>query len=842
MFRLSIRTIFAHKRRLLSTVLSIVIGISFLSGTYVFTDSLHSMFDDLFGSVYKHTDAVVRSSQKIDTGQGVSMRGRIPETLLPTVTAVPGVKTASGSVSGYARILGHDGKPLGRDMGSPNFGMDISDNDLNVWSLRSGRIPKGSTEMAMDAAAFKEGKFSLGDRVTVLSQHGQQVFVLVGVVGFGNTDTPAGSRVALFDLDTAQMFVAQPGQLDAISVRGDGTLTQQELASRISAAMPKGTETLTGKAMAADASGEIKTAMGFFDTLLLVFAFVALFVGSFIIYNTFSIVVAQRRRENALLRAIGASTKQVQSAILLEALVMGVIGSAIGFGAGFLMAIMLKGMLTGLGIDLPSSGLVLLPRTAVVAFAVGIVITVASAVLPARRGAKVPPIAAMRDVAIEQRPVTRARVTAAILMLVSSVVLIGVGLTGKIAILGIGVALLFFGSFVAGPLMSRPVASLLGKPIARLRGMTGALARENAMRNPKRTARTAAALLVGVALVSAISVFASSVKASIRTVFDQQFTGDFVVSTQTAGFGGLPTSLAPKLSQLDGVRAAAGVQMGLARISESNQIVTVVDPTVVGKVFDMKFVKGSADALDPTHLLISKKKAESAKLAIGDTVALTFLDGRTHELKVAGIYERDQLAGPFTIDKKLYATSGGDQYDFSIYVVKEKGASAKQVEATLREAVAAYPTAKLESRTGYIESQAKQVDTFVNLLYGLLALAVIIAVFGIANTLNLSVLERTRELGLLRAVGSTRKQIRSMIRWESVITALLGAVQGVVIGVGLGWAVVHALSSQGFSRFQVPIFGLVAVLVVAMLSGVAAAARPARRAAKLDVLAAISSE
>ncbi len=552
MFQLSIRTIFSHKRRLASTVLSIVLGVAFLAGTFVFTDSLRRTFDDLFSSVYARTDAVVRSSEKIASPQGVSQRGRIDDKLMAVVSAVPGVSSVTGSVGGYARILDSNGKPIGVDRGSPNFGMDISDSEVSVWTVREGRVPVAEDEMAMDAGSFAEGNFALGDHVNVLSQSGSRAFTLVGVVGFGKADSPVGSRVALFDLATAQEFVGRPGQVDSIMVRGDGSVSQETLARRIAAVMPPRTETLTGRAMAADTSNEVKKSLAFFNTLLLVFAAVALFVGSFIIYNTFSIIVAQRRKENALLRAIGASQRQVQSALLVEALIMGVLGSALGFVFGFAMAEMLRGLLTSVGIKLPGGGLVLLPRTVIASFVVGIGITLASAVLPSRRGGKVPPVAALRDVAVEQASFSTRRLLSGVGLFVLAAVLVGIGLAGQIQLLGLGVALVFISLFVLGPLLARPISRVLGAPLVRWRGASGALARENAMRNPKRTARTAASLMVGVALVAAIAVFAASVKASIRTVFAKQFTGDFVVSTQTFGFGGLPVTLAPTIGALPG--------------------------------------------------------------------------------------------------------------------------------------------------------------------------------------------------------------------------------------------------------------------------------------------------
>ena len=499
-------------------------------------------------------------------------------------------------------------------------------------------------------------------------------------------------------------------------------------------------------------------------------------------------------------------------------------------------------MLTAVGIKLPGSGLVLLPRTVIASFVVGVSITMASAVLPSRRGGKVPPVAALRDVAMEQSAFSTRRLLSGVGLLAVSVLLVGIGLAGQIQLLGLGVALVFISLFVLGPLLARPISRLLGGPLVRWRGASGALARENAMRNPKRTARTAASLMVGVALVAAIAVFAASVKASIRTVFAKQFTGDFVVSTQTFGFGGLPVTLAPTIGELPGVRAATGVQLGFAKVDGGDRTFAVVDPATAGKVFDLQMTQGSIESLDENSVLISRKTADGSDLRMGDRVEMTLLDGKTYPLTVRGIYEKDELAGPYTIAKSLYVKGGGDQYDFSIYISVAPGANAAQLRTALAATVAPYPTAKLESRAAYIESQAQQIDTFVNLVYGLLALAVVIAVIGIANTLSLSVYERTREIGLLRAVGASRRQIRSIVRMESEITALLGAVQGVVIGVLLGWAVVFALRDKGFSKLSVPMVTIVVVLAVAVGCGILAALRPARRASRLDVLGAIATE
>jgi putative ABC transport system permease protein len=402
--------------------------------------------------------------------------------------------------------------------------------------------------------------------------------------------------------------------------------------------------------------------------------------------------------------------------------------------------------------------------------------------------------------------------------------------------------LLFIGIFVLGPLLARPVASMIGSPLPPMVGVTGTLARQNSMRNPKRTARTAAALMVGVSLITGMSVLAASIKSSIRSIVGEQFVGDFVVNTRTQGFGGLPPELAQKLNALPEVGSAAGLQLAYGRVEGRKNAValSVVDPRVVGDAFDLKFVAGQASDLTDEGILLSKKRAEKDGLTVGSIVTLRLLDGVAHSLRVQGIYEKEQLAGAYSISDALFRTSGADEFHFAVFGTAGPGVSEAKVLAAVEKVTKQYPTGKLLSRSSYISEQAKQLDQFVNLVYGLLALAVVIAIFGITNTLSLSMYERTRELGLLRAVGAFRSQVRSAIRWESVITALLGTAQGIVIGVLLGYAVIVSLRSEGQLRFAVPVTTLIVVVVLAVAAGVVASIRPARRAAKLNILQALA--
>lgn len=842
MLRLSLRNLLARKRRLVLTALSVVIGIAFLAGTFVFTDTIQRTFDNLFADVNKETDAYVRSAEEFDLGFGQSARSRIPSSLVPTVAATPGVVQAEGDVTGSAVIVGRDGKQIGQEQGgSPRFGQNIYGGELSAWNLAEGRLP-GSDELVIDRASFKKGKFALGDEVTVLAQGGSRQFPLVGVVKFGDADTAAGATFALFDTQTAQAFVGQPGMVDAVVARGDGSLSQEELAQRIQAEMPEGVEVLTGQQITKENQSAIRDGLQFFNVLLLVFAGIALFVGSFIIYNTFSIVVAQRQRENALLRAIGASRRQIIVSVILESVVVGLVASVIGIGLGILTSKGLEAFLQQLGVSIPSSGLVLLPRTIIVSLIVGVAITVFSAVLPAVHASKVPPVAAMHDVAVDRSATSRARLAWGAVLTVIGAVLLGVGLAGNVSLLGLGIPLIFIGLFVLGPLIARPVARVLGAPLPRLQGVTGTLARENSMRNPKRTARTAAALMVGVALVAGISVLAASIRSSVRDIFNKQFTGDFVVSTQSFGFGGLPLTVAEQLNALPEIDAAAGIQLGIAKVSDKDTMVSVVDPTVAGKLFALDYKEGNLESLTADGIDVSVPRAKRDNLSVGSTVPVQFLDGKVRNLTVQGIYDRDDLAGPYTVSKELYAQTGADQFDFSVFILTAPGVSETDARAAITSVAKDFPNAKVQSRGEYIDAQAAQIDSFVNLVYGLLFLSVIIAVVGIINTLSLSVLERTRELGLIRAVGATRQQVRRTIRWESVITALLGAVQGIVIGVLLGWAVSLALRSQGLSSFSLPYGVLIVVVVIAVLLGIVAAILPAHRAAKVDVLRAVTVE
>jgi putative ABC transport system permease protein len=500
-------------------------------------------------------------------------------------------------------------------------------------------------------------------------------------------------------------------------------------------------------------------------------------------------------------------------------------------------------MLAAFGVDIPAGGTVFEARTAVVALVVGIVVTVGSAVFPSLRASRIPPIAALRDVAIEQPHASRRRLVSGGAVTVLGLAAFVAGLAGSgIGWVGLGALVTFVGVFMLGPLVARPVARVLGAPLPAVSGVTGALARENAMRNPKRTARTGGALMVGVALVSAITVIAASAKDWVHDIYDEQFSGDFVVSTDTFGFGGISPDLAAGLNELPEVDTATGVRAGVAHIGTGDSSYVAIDPATAGRMFDIGMIHGSLEGLTTNGLLVDDDEAAKRHIGMGDHIDVRLVNGTTHRLTVEGIYTEQDLAGPFVVSHALHEQSGADQFDFSVYITKAPEVRGGRAEAAIARLADAYPNATLESRAEYVDAQAAQVDQLVNLMYGLLGLAVVIALVSIANSMALSIYERTREIGLLRAVGMTRAQTRRSVRWEAVLISLLGASLGVVVGIFFGWAISVTIRGAGLGVATVPVGALVVIVLLAVLGGILAAMRPAWRAAHVDMLRAIATE
>jgi putative ABC transport system permease protein len=849
MLKTALRNLLAHRVRLFTTGLAVALGVAFIAGTLVLTDTITKTFDDLFTDALADTDAMVRAEASFDDPNGFGdLRGRVDASLVDEVADVEGVAVASGDVWGFAQVVDKEGEPVGNPgAGPPTFGVNWPESEeLNTWTLVEGRAPRGERDVVLDKGVADDAGYTVGDRATVLVQGAPLEVTVTGIARIGGADSPGGATFTMFTTEAAQRYVGEAGKFDSISIAGDEGASQQELVDRLETVLPEGVEAVTGATVTEENQDAMREGLSFFNTFMLVFALVALLVGGFIIFNTFFITVAQRTRENALLRAIGASRRQVLAAVLLEALGIGLVASALGLLAGIPLAAGLKALLAAFGFDIPAGGIVLATSSAVIAFSAGVIVTVVAAVSPSRKAAKVPPVAAMRDVAVSSTGYgskQRVFVGAGILGLGAAALLYGLfGDPGNaLAIVGLGVLLVFFGVSVLGRTVALPLSRVIGLPLPRLRGIAGHLARENAMRNPKRTAATASALMIGVGLVSFITIFAASTKASFSNTVDEAFTGDFIATSGQNGVGGVAPEFTARVNELPEIEVAGGVRAGLAEIDGSPRQVLAPSREVFD-IFDVEPVAGSPDDLDATSIAVFDRVADDKDLSIGDRVAVDFTGTGPQELTVAMIYGDNAAAGDWLLGTDAFTANFPDQKDVQVFVKKADGVSADDGLAAVEGVAADYPGVDVLDQTEYKEEQMGFVDQMLGLVYALLALAILIALLGIGNTLALSIVERTRELGVLRAVGMTRKQLRSTIRWESVIIAVQGALLGLVIGVFFGWALVTALEDEGLNTFTVPVLSLVIVVVLAALAGVVAAVMPARRAARLDVLRAIISE
>ncbi len=851
MLRLTLKSFFAHKVRFLLTAVAVILGVAFMSGTMVLSDTLKRTFDDLFANVFEGTDAYVRSTNVVDTPFGES-RGRIPRSVTSTVAAVPGVEAVSPGIQFFAQPVGEDGKAIG-GQGPPSLGFNWTDSpQLNTFRIVSGHPPRRDDQIVIDKGSARKGHIRVGDRITVLTQQAPARYTVAGIAEFGGADSPGGATVTMFTTDQAARIAGAGDEVDGISVAAEPGISQQAIRARIADALPPhGFQVITGEKLTQENQNQIQQGLSFFNRALLIFAGVALLVGCFVIFNSFSIVVAQRSREMALLRAIGATGRQVTGSVLGESALVGVVASAIGLGAGIALALGLKALLAAFGIDLPAAGVVVTSGTILTALVVGTLVTVVSAVFPARRASKVPPVAMMRDVAVEQPTRFKRRSAIGAALLVVGAALLAFGLfshvDNQVAYVGFGALLVFFGVAVLGPVLVQPASRILGAPMVRLSGISGRLARENALRSPRRTAATSAALMIGVALVGFITIFAASTKDSIAVALRQAMRADFVVLPK-GSFGGPGTGVSPdlarKVAALPEVRTAAGIRIGTAEVDGSGKFLLAFDPRKAAEVFDLDVRRGDFEHLSPDGLAVSQKAADDRGWRIGTPVKVRTPEVGTRTMRVEAVFGRGQQAGfsDYVISLAAYERFFVQQLDAQVYVRLAPGVSDAAGAKAIGRVVKAYPNAEVKNQAEFRRSQEAQINQLVNLVYALLALAVVVALIGIANTLALSIHERTRELGLLRAVGMTRRQLRTSVRWESVIIALFGTALGLAVGIMFGWAVVRALRDQGITQFAVPAAQIVVIVVVAALAGVAAAHFPARRAAKLDVLRAVSSE
>jgi putative ABC transport system permease protein len=852
MWGITAKGVLAHRRRYSLTALAVLLGVAFIVGTLVLTDTMNASFDGLYRQIFQGTSAVIRARQPFSPGVTfASQRDRLDASLAATVRQVPGVKAVSLGIGGYAQLVGRNGKPIGRSAnGPPTLGEAWSDvaalNPLRL--LPGGHPPRTSSEVVIDKHSADVGRFRIGDKVVVLTQRPPATYTITGIATWGGADSPLGASITVFDPVTAARVLGQPGKADSISVEAARGVSQAQLVSRLQGAIhdPK-LEVISGQAVTTEGQQAVHQALGFINAFLLVFAFIALFVGSFIIFNTFSIVVAQRIRELALLRAVGASRVQVLVSVLGESLAIGVLAATMGVAAGIGLAVGLKAGLAALGFGLPATGLVVSLRTVLTGLGVGILITLASAVWPALRAARIPPVTAMQNTLAEPRRLPARRIVPGAIMITGGAVVLSLSLFGhtgnRLLTAGAGAVGVFVGAGVLGPLLARPASRVLGAPLARRR-TTGKLARQNAMRNPARTAATAAALMVGVSLVSLMTIVASSTKDSVNAIIDSAMRADYVINSGGApgGPGGFSPGLERSLSALPQVSTATGIRSSVAQIYGRTATVMATDPSKAAALFNVGVLHGRLAAMTPSGIAVSSQVAASHQLRIGSPVSLTFPATGRKTYRVQVIYKVRELAGDYVLPLAAATANFPQALDLQIFVKIAPGVTASTGRHAIGRVLASYPNATLTDQAQYKEQQAQQVNQLLNLVYGLLALALIIAFIGIANTLALSNYERIRELGLLRAVGMTRGQLRSVVRLESLIISLLGAFEGLILGIAFGWAIVAALRPQGITHLVIPVSQLLVIAAVAGLAGLVAAIVPSRHAARLDVLRAVTSE
>ena len=844
MWRTTYRNLMAHKLRLAMSGLAIVLGVAFVVGTLIFTDTLSRTFNDLFRSTA--ADVNVSRSAAFDQGLDGSAPGPasyVPATLVDEIASVEGVAAVEGNVQAEGvYVLDADGEVVDTG-GAPGLGISWdTEESLSPTTLIEGRAAAGPGEVMIDTNTAEETGHRVGDTITVLTPGPRIEAELVGTFRFGDEGGLAGATLTAFETATAQELLTAPGQFTGIAVAAADGVDADELADRVTAAVGSDYEVKTATEQADEFAADFSEALQFINVFLLVFAGIALFVGTFIILNTFSMLVAQRTRELALLRALGASRGQVTRSVLTEALVMGVVGSTLGLAAGYGVAAGLRALFGSFGLTLDGS-LVFATDTVLWGYAIGVLVTLVAAYVPARRAARTPPVAAMRDdVVTVQRGLRRRTVVGTVLAVVGVLGLVGGTLaedggTGA-SLVGLGALALILGATALSPVLAGPFLRSVGAVLPRLFGTTGRLAQENAVRNPRRTAATASALMIGLALVSAFSVIGASTNKSIDALIAGSVRAEFVVSSAV----GAPFSpdVQTELADVDGVDAVMPMRWGQAQLDGETTFLTAVDPAGLDRSIELTFASGSADGLGAGGLVADEATADSRGWAVGDSLEVLTIDGRQLDLVLSGVFEANQVVGSTVVSLDTLTDTGAPALDRFLYVDLADGVATADVRPALEDVLSAYPVVDLKDRTEFQDEQKGQIDQLLLLINAMLVLSVVIAALGIVNTLAMSVLERTREVGLLRAVGLSRSQLRRMIRLEAVVISLYGAVLGVVLGTLFGVALSRSLADQGISELAVPVPRMLVFLLVAAVIGVLAAVFPARRAARLQVLDAIA--
>lgn len=845
MWKVAIKDILSHKLRMLLVSSIIMFGVAFVAGVMVLTATVQKSFDDVFGDAFQNTDVVVRSGTGTDTDVG-PVYPPIDASYVERISALPNVAVAEGYSQGYAQLTGKDGKTLpGAEFAGTLASSWVPDSQTTAFSLRDGRAPEAPDEVVVDAASAKAAKYSVGDMATVISAQPPQQFKIVGIAQFGNADSPGGTHWVFFTPNRAHEIFNQAGKFSEIDVNAKDGTSPEQLRDQLVAALGPEVSVITGEQAAEELGQPFKEGIGFVQYLLLVFAGIALFVGAFVINNVFAILVAQRTKQLAMLRAIGARRRQVMGSVLLEALVLGLLASLIGLGVGYLIALGLIAVINALagdgGADISP---VVSVATVVTSLVAGVVITLISSVFPAVKAARVPPLAAMRDVAVERTQISKVRFAIGVVFTIASAVLFVFGLKdNSLKFVGVASGLGFVGVALLTPLLVKPIVRILAWPIVKVRGIRGSVAKENALRSPRRTSATASALMIAVTLVSLFTVVLVSIKDSVSQQIDETFAGDLIVQGPQGGFGGLSTDLASQIDALPETGSVTPLRYAPVQLNGQTEWIAAVDPKAYAEIFSVENTSNDFASLGLNQLAIADSTAKDRNLTVGQTIEGQFLTSPKPEpFTIGAIYKGNDLSGGYFMNLATYEANVPEQFDSQIAMVAAPGVSQEQLRNAVEPLANAQPNAKVLDVGSFKDQITSQINIALGILYGLLALAVLIALIGIATTLSLSVFERTREIGLMRAVGMTRSQVRATVRWESVFMSVFGTVVGLLMGVGFALAILDALKDEGIQVVTVPVPYLVVIVIMAIIAGVGAGIWPAWRASRLNILGAIATE
>jgi len=846
---LAVKSLWARKVRALTTTLAVVIGVAFVAGTYVLTDTTFAAFDEIFSDSLEGTSVVITARDEVEQESG-----EIPSfdaALLPGVKRVRGVRLAAGAIFTPGGFFDSEGEAIGSKF-APKFISSNMPDGLEPQTYVDGHPPRNQRQASLDEAAAEASGLEIGDKIELASVERATTYTLVGLTRLGDASF-GGASIANVTLPEAQRITGKKGEFDQISVAAEEGISEATLSRRIQQIAPPTVRVETAQENAKRNSDQIRDNLGFVRIALLIFAFVALFVGAFLIFNTFSITVAQRIREFGMLRTLGAGRRQILTSVVVEALVIGLLGALLGLAAGYGIAKGLTALFVAVGLDLPTTALVTKDRTVVASLLIGVGVTLVSSLVPALRATRVPPIAAMQDLEVprsRRRGIAYAAI--AVLLGAAGLGLVVAGLFGGIdggtaaILMGGGAVAVILGVSLFSPRLVRPLASFAGWPLERLRRLTGRLARENTQRNPSRTAVTAAALMIGLAVVAFVTVFAAGIKSSIATAVDDSFQGELVLQN-TDGFSPISPGAADAARQVPGIELVSTMRASQAKLLNGGgkPRVSALDRDAAD-VLTIDWTEGGSRTLrtlTDSEVVVDKSFAGSNGFELGDEVRFLTQIGARPSLTVVGEFEdKADLLGSAIVTQRVMARQFDQSDDVFDFVKLAPDAQPEAVQARLTKVMEReFPTAEVRNQQELKENQEEQINQLLKLIYALLALAVLVSLFGIANTLALSIHERTRELGMLRAIGMSRRQVRTMIRYEAVITALIGALLGMVLGVIFAALIAQPLKEEGFV-LSYPVGTLLLMLVFAAVAGVVAAIAPARRASRLNVLQALQYE